>query len=527
MKMKTKKLLSPFLVLVTVFGMFAGIHITAGAAEPGLSMSDPIVLQDGVPYAKYWTIQNKELNCYNQITVPSDGIIVLTLEKSFDSSKSYGGYELVLYSQDGENLWMGSTRGMKYSDFDEYVLKIGVKAGTYYLDIIPLFYTGNDGLWTEYQYTFTASDCWETEPNGNAEEATMVDTGKTYYGEYCEETYRAAHEDWYGVNMKKGNTYRISIGNFDELCAGTTLMTLVNPTGGESELMITMKSDGKRDGNVCYISYTAAVSGVHYIRLYNHASGVPVEYFLTVTGEHTHLFKSKVTKAATCVKAGTKTFTCSCGDKYTQRIPATGKHTYQTTVTKKATTSKDGKAVLVCSVCKASKNTVIPKVTTFKLSAKLFVYNGKTKTPVVSVYDSKGNKLKKNTDYTVSCPSNRKKIGNYTVKITLKGKYSGSGTQVFSIVPGTPTLKATAGSRKATLSWNKQAGATGYIVYMATSKTGTYNKIATLSGNTKVSYTKTGLTKGKTYYFSVIAYTTVNGKTIYGSLSSIKSVKVK
>ncbi len=44
--------------------------------------------------------------------------------------------------------------------------------------------------------------------------------------------------------------------------------------------------------------------------------------------------------------------------------------------------------------------------------------------------------------------------------------------------------------------------------------------------NTKVSYTKTGLTKGKTYHFKVAAYETVSGKKIYSSYSSVKYVKI-
>ncbi len=90
-----------------------------------------------------------------------------------------------------------------------------------------------------------------------------------------------------------------------------------------------------------------------------------------------------------------------------------------------------------------------------------------------------------------------------------------------------PTLKVTAGSKKASLSWNKQTGATGYVVYMSTSKTGKYKKIATVKGNSKVSYTKTGLTKGKTMYFKVAAYKTVDSKTITGSFSAVKSAKIK
>lgn len=46
------------------------------------------------------------------------------------------------------------------------------------------------------------------------------------------------------------------------------------------------------------------------------------------TPSHKHSYTSKVTKAATCVTAGVKTYTCSCGDSYTESIPATGNHSW-------------------------------------------------------------------------------------------------------------------------------------------------------------------------------------------------------
>ena len=134
---------------------------------------------------------------------------------------------------------------------------------------------------------------------------------------------------------------------------------------------------------------------------------------------------------------------------------------------------------------------------------------------------------KLNTDYVVKYASGRKNPGIYSVVVTFKGNYSGSKALSFTIMPQTPTLKVAAGTKKAALSWNKQTGTTGYVVYMATSQNGKYSRIATLKGNSKVSCTKTGLTKGKTYYFKVAAYTVANGKTLYSSFSSVKAVKIK
>lgn len=44
---------------------------------------------------------------------------------------------------------------------------------------------------------------------------------------------------------------------------------------------------------------------------------------------HTHSYNSKVTTAATCGKDGVKTFVCSCGSSYTEKIAATGQHSWK------------------------------------------------------------------------------------------------------------------------------------------------------------------------------------------------------
>ena len=88
--------------------------------------------------------------------------------------------------------------------------------------------------------------------------------------------------------------------------------------------------------------------------------------------------------------------------------------------------------------------------------------------------------------------------------------------------PATPTVKATAGSGKATLSWSKVTGATGYVIYMENSF-GDFEKV---TSTTKTSYTKKSLKKGKTYKFRVKAYKKVDGKYIYSGYKTY-SVKVK
>ena len=200
------------------------------------------------------------------------------------------------------------------------------------------------------------------------------------------------------------------------------------------------------------------------------------------------------------------------------------KHTVKSPKITKATFTKDGVSTGTCSGCKKTVKTVIYKVSYVKLSATKYAYNGKIHTPAVTVKDSKGKTLKLNTDYTVSYSSGRKYPGQYAVKITLKGNYSGTRTLYYSIVPATPTLQVSAGYGRAYLKWNKQVGANGYVIYMATSKNGAYKRVAVAKSN---AYTLLKLTKGRTYYFKVAAYKTVGSKNLYGSFSTAKAVKIK
>lgn len=105
----------------------------------------------------------------------------------------------------------------------------------------------------------------------------------------------------------------------------------------------------------------------------------------------------------------------------------------------------------------------------------------------------------------------------------LWAAYSASDVYYTATKAVAPTLKATAGTKKFTLSWNKVAGATNYEVWYATSENGTYKKLTTVTGTT---YSKS-CTSGKTYYFKVRAMTTVNGQSIKGEASTAKGVTIK
>ncbi|MGN0458448.1 MAG: fibronectin type III domain-containing protein [Eubacterium sp.] len=212
------------------------------------------------------------------------------------------------------------------------------------------------------------------------------------------------------------------------------------------------------------------------------------------------------------------------------------KHTYKASSTKTtpATASADGKIVTTytCSVCKNSysKTTkIIPKVSSVKLSATAYTYNGNARTPTVTVKDRTGKTLVKNTDYTVSYAKGRKNVGKYAVKVTFKGNYSGTKTLYFTIKPKATSISSVSAKSKGfTVKWKKQSTqTTGYQIQYSTSSNFSNAKTVTVSKNSTTSKTVSKLKAKKKYYVRVRTYKTVNGTKYYSAWSKYRTVKTK
>ena len=66
-------------------------------------------------------------------------------------------------------------------------------------------------------------------------------------------------------------------------------------------------------------------------------------------GSHEHSYTSSVTRQPTCTQSGVRTYTCSCGEYYTEIISPTG-HTYSAQVTQPTCTAQ-GYTTHTCTVC--------------------------------------------------------------------------------------------------------------------------------------------------------------------------------
>ncbi|KIR02149.1 hypothetical protein P261_00963 [Lachnospiraceae bacterium TWA4] len=146
-------------------------------------------------------------------------------------------------------------------------------------------------------------------------------------------------------------------------------------------------------------------------------------------------------------------------------------------------------------------------------------YTGKAMTPDVQIKDGK-TVLKKNTDYTLKYKNNNG-VGVASVTVTGKGKYVGTKTISFTIVPAKPAnLRINRTDKALTITWNTVHGAKTYQVYEYNTKTKKYKSVGTVNTNKFVVKN----VKSSTEHTYVVK--ALNGKYVSANSSAIKAYKV-
>lgn len=103
------------------------------------------------------------------------------------------------------------------------------------------------------------------------------------------------------------------------------------------------------------------------------------------------------------------------------------------------------------------------------------------------------------------------------LKTSSKTLYSSySKTVNAKVQAGAPTITSVTPASKTSfvITWDKVSDADGYILYRKANSSSKWKKIATLTSGGKTSYTDTSLTYGKTYTYTLKAYTKSGSKTV-------------
>ena len=229
---------------------------------------------------------------------------------------------------------------------------------------------------------------------------------------------------------------------------------------------------------------------------------------------HEHSYSSKVTRQPTCAREGVRTYTCSCGEKYTKSI-AKLSHSYKNSMVR-ATMSKDGAFIKTCSRCGNKQTTAIPRIYSVSLTATKFEFDDQVKTPGVIVKDRNGKKLQSGRDYYVTYSEGRTKIGEYSVTITFKGNYSGSTVRKFNIVLGkVKTISRIENVPGVGFKWEDVYGADGYEIFNYNAMTKKFVSV----GKFDITNMIYSCVRGGYVTVKIRAYKMVDGKRVYGESS--------
>lgn len=116
------------------------------------------------------------------------------------------------------------------------------------------------------------------------------------------------------------------------------------------------------------------------------------------------------------------------------------------------------------------------------------------------------------------------KTANY---IAILPKTKVVSDTVPSIAKSEITSLTSTAKKQAVVQWKSLKNTSGYELYYAASKKGSYQKLATLNNASDLRYTAKNLKSGSTYYFKVRGFQTKKGATDYGSYSEVKWITIK
>ncbi|WP_456033397.1 X2-like carbohydrate binding domain-containing protein [Ruminococcus sp.] len=131
-------------------------------------------------------------------------------------------------------------------------------------------------------------------------------------------------------------------------------------------------------------SWLKTLANGTYTLTYTFSDGSTDTFALTVKNvksSHTHSYTAKVTKEATCTTEGERIYTCTCGDRYTETIPATGHSESAWIIDKAATAIGNGSKHTECTTCgKVIKTEVIPATGEVSDRKETVIFTGSAKT---------------------------------------------------------------------------------------------------------------------------------------------------
>ena len=174
---KTRKIISLLLSILMIITTISALSITSAAAYYESEPNDSISTADSISTnSTVYGVSNTvgDDDCY-KFSLSSQGYITITMNHAQLDSDNY--WSVYLYDTNGNQMFDWEFDARYSSNSTE---KIGLPAGTYYLDIDYGF--GVKGVDYNFKVNYTQSNYWETESNDSRTKADNISVNTTYYG---------------------------------------------------------------------------------------------------------------------------------------------------------------------------------------------------------------------------------------------------------------------------------------------------------------------------------------------------------
>lgn len=159
-----------------------------------------------------------------------------------------------------------------------------------------------------------------------------------------------------------------------------------------------------------------------------------------------------------------------------------------------------------------------------KAEKAAYKYTGREIAPNIAVYLNE-NELRAGIDYDISY-SNNIDPGTALVTAELKGGYSGSFSDTFTIEPARPLVTdCDSSDNEVRLYWEMIPGVSGYCIYRLDGDS--WQEIAAITNPDVTEYRDTGLAPGTTYTYMIKAFCQTDEGTLWSGESQAVSIATK
>ena len=322
-----KRLISLLLAFVLVLGVLP----VAASALSASDLPKATTIELDTTYSHTWKNANSYYNNpLHKLTLEEDGVLTVHLARPFDTyGTDYEDVKFRFYAEGDLSsyvAWLDSDNDAHDTDKENCTMQVCLPKGTYYVevDLDGYFYASTDDMTGRYSFSLDSRKYIEIERNSSKTTASPMELGHMYYGTLLD----SDNYDYFSFPVTAGHKYVITFDNFATIDNTTAIMKIELPNGSSVSPLYYAEDNVDANGKNYYI-FKVEKSGTAYICLYN--CNRPILYGIRMDDAatyHTHNYIPKVT-LPTCGKDGYTTYTCACGESYTDdTMPATGLHTY-------------------------------------------------------------------------------------------------------------------------------------------------------------------------------------------------------